>query len=151
MTTSYTDCNDYVLRSDGMGIPKDEGNRDYQDFLVWIAEGNVALLPAPPTVEDIVVRFLPQLQAWIDGIAKQNGYDTALSCISYVGSSVAQWDADAKAMLAYRDALWTWAYSQQATLAAMTSEALAALTVEEIIAQAPTAAASGWVVHGGTP
>lgn len=118
---------------------------------LWPAdESLIQPLPAP-TVADIVARFLPQLQAWMDGIAKQNGYDTALSCISYVGSSVAQWDTDAKAMLAYRDALWTWAYGQQATLAAMTPEALAALTVEEIIAQAPTATASGWVVHGGAP
>lgn len=113
-------------------------------------EASIQPLP-PPTVADIVARFLPQLQAWIDGIAKQNGYDTALSCVSYVGSSVTQWDADAKAMLAYRDALWTWAYGQQVTLASMTPAALAALTVEEIIAQAPTAAASGWVVHGGAP
>jgi len=113
-------------------------------------ESTIQPLP-PPTVADIVARFLPQLQSWVDGVAKQNGYDTALSCISYVGSSVTQWDTDAKAMLAYRDALWTWAYGQQATLAAMAPAALAALTVDEILAQAPKAADSGWVVHGGAP
>ena len=26
--------------SDGAWIPFDEGNRDYQDYLVWVAEGN---------------------------------------------------------------------------------------------------------------
>lgn len=117
----------------------------------WPSDPSVIQPLQPPTVSDIVARFLPQLQAWIDGIAKQNGYDTALSCISYVGSSVTQWDTDAKAMLAYRDALWTWAYGQQATLAAMTPAALAALTVDDIIAQAPKASDSGWVVHGGAP
>jgi len=26
--------------SDGAWIPFDEGNRDYQDYLLWVAEGN---------------------------------------------------------------------------------------------------------------
>ena len=30
-----------VLRgTDGAGIPIDEGNRDYQEYLAWVAEGN---------------------------------------------------------------------------------------------------------------
>lgn len=132
-------------------IPVDSDTWQSQTYCEWLAAGNIPTPLPAPTVNDIVARFLPQLQAWIDGIAKQNGYDTALSCISYVGSSVAQWDTDAKAMVAYRDALWTWTYGQQATLAAMTPEALAALTVDDIIAQAPKAAASGWIVHGGAP
>lgn len=128
-------------------IPVDSYTWQAQAYRDWLAAGNTPMPVPPPTVADIVARFLPQLQAWIDGIAQQNGYDTALSCISYAGSSVTQWDADAKAMIAYRDALWTWAYQQQATLAAMTPDQLAALTVEQIIAQAPPASASGWAVH----
>ena len=32
-----------VLRgTDGTGIPIDEGNRDYQAYLAWVAEGNTA-------------------------------------------------------------------------------------------------------------
>ena len=32
-----------VLRkSDGMAIPFDEGNRDYQTYLEWVAKGNTA-------------------------------------------------------------------------------------------------------------
>lgn len=29
-----------VLRSDGVSIPKDERNTDYQRYLAWLAEGN---------------------------------------------------------------------------------------------------------------
>lgn len=29
-----------VIRSDGWAIPTDEANADYQDFLIWLEEGN---------------------------------------------------------------------------------------------------------------
>ena len=29
-----------VLRSDGTSIPNDEENRDYKNYLEWVAEGN---------------------------------------------------------------------------------------------------------------
>jgi len=143
--TKNADC---VIRlSDGACIPVDEGNRDYQAYLDWCAAGGVPSPVPNVTVNDIVAEFLPQLQAWLDGVAKQNGYDSALSCISYLDCTVAQWADDAAAMKAYRAALWTWAYAQQATLDAMTADELAALTVDQIIAKAPKASDYGWVVH----
>ena len=41
-----TPLNGSILRlSDGAFIPFDEGNRDYQAYLVWLAEGNEPLPP----------------------------------------------------------------------------------------------------------
>jgi hypothetical protein len=31
--------------ADGATIPFDEDNRDYQDYLAWLAEGNIPALP----------------------------------------------------------------------------------------------------------
>ena len=32
--------NECILRSDGVIIPPDESNTDYQAYLAWVAEGN---------------------------------------------------------------------------------------------------------------
>jgi len=148
----YTVFADYVLRDDGACIPLDEGNRDYQDYLSWVAEGNTPNPPPAPTVDEVIARFMPQLQTWMDGIAQQNGYDNVVSCVSYKDSGVAQWAQDAAAMIAWRDAVWQWAYQQQPTLDAMTPEQIAGLTPEYIISQAPKPEDFGWVVHApGAP
>jgi len=33
---------DTIKRSDGLCIPVSEGNRHYQEYLEWVAEGNTA-------------------------------------------------------------------------------------------------------------
>jgi len=37
-----------VLRSDGASIPMDERNPDYQEYLKWVENGNVAQIIDPP-------------------------------------------------------------------------------------------------------
>lgn len=142
----------YIIYADHVqmgntSIPLDEGNRDYQDYLAWVAEGNTPDQPPAPTLAEVIARFTPTLQTYMDGVANQNGYDSVVSCASYKASGVTQWAADATAMIAWRDAMWVWAYGQQSTLAAMTPEEIANLTTEYIISQAPKAADYGWVVH----
>jgi len=37
-----TEGDNIIRTTDNASIPKDEGNRDYQDYLAWVAEGNTA-------------------------------------------------------------------------------------------------------------
>lgn len=101
--------------------------------------------PPVPTMADLASALTANIQAWLDSTAAQNGYDSLASCISYAGSTVTQWDADAVAAHAWRDAVWLacfqWQQSASANPPAMFP------TSAEVIAQLPQPEAFGWVVH----
>lgn len=104
-----------------------------------------ALEPPSPTLADAAAQLAIDVQAWLDTTARGNGYDSIASCISYRGSSVAQWGADATAALAWRDAVWLAAYQWQQN--AMTSPPATVPTSAEVIADLPQPEQFGWVVH----
>ena len=54
----------------------------------------------------------------LDSTAQSQGYDSAGSCVSYVSSTSPLWSDQAKAFVAWRDAVWTKSYSIQAEPAA---------------------------------
>jgi hypothetical protein len=55
---------DAILRkSDNAHIPKDEGNRDYQEYLQWVAQGNTPEPADPPTVDELNAPILAAIAA----------------------------------------------------------------------------------------
>jgi len=89
--------------------------------------------------------FTAGLQQWMEDTAKQNAYDSVLSCVSYKDSGVAQFAGDAAAMIAWRDALWKWASAWQM---GFNGELPATIpTLDEVKAIAPQPGAFSWVVH----
>ncbi len=54
----------------------------------------------------------PQLMPYLDTVAKQRQYDSAISCASYSTSSVAQWKSEAEAFISWRDAVFTYTIEQ---------------------------------------
>ena len=101
--------------------------------------------PPAPTMADIAAALTADIQAWLDVTAGQNGYDSLASCISYTGSTITQWQADAVAALAWRDAVWQacflWQQSAIANLPATFP------TSAEVIAQLPQPETFGWITH----
>lgn len=105
----------------------------------------VAVDRPPPSIEEAASALSAEVQLWLDTTAQTNGYDSIASCVSYRGSSVARWNDDAVAAVAWRDAVWQAAFQWQEDALA---NPLASLpTSQEVIAQLPQPAAFGWITH----
>ncbi|MCB1390318.1 MAG: hypothetical protein KDK12_14430 [Rhodobacteraceae bacterium] len=51
-------------------------------------------------------RCIALVDEHVDARARALGYKDAVSCVSYCGSTVAQWAAEAATFSAWRDAVW---------------------------------------------
>lgn len=58
------------------------------------------------------IECIPLIQKVIDLTANQKQYDNAISCASYKDSTNAQWALDATNFIAWRDAVWMYAFSK---------------------------------------
>jgi len=56
--------------SDGACIPADEGNRDYREYLAWLADGNEPEPVDPETVADKLRKASDAYQAYVDKFNK---------------------------------------------------------------------------------
>lgn len=101
--------------------------------------------PPSPTMADAAAALTADVQAWLDSTAGQNGYDSLASCISYKDSAIAQWQADATAAIAWRDAVWLAAFQWQQS--ASDNPPATFPTSAEVISQLPQPETFGWVTH----
>lgn len=129
--------------STGSFIPR--GHRFWDTYEAWLAAGNSAQ-PLPRDFATIVGHAIDGVQGWIDRTAQQNGYDNAVSCVSYLGSSVQQWRQDAEAMRSWRDAVWQAAHAWRSSLNGQIPSPLPDMA--QIIQTLPQPGAYGWNVHG---
>lgn len=77
------------------------------------------------------------IQAHVDMTAQARSYDSGITCASYVGSTNPGWAAEAAAFVAWRDAVWVYAYTELAKVEAGTRPQP---SVGEIIAELPAMA-----------
>lgn len=101
--------------------------------------------PPEASLADYVAGATAAIQAWLESIAKENGYDSLASCISYLGSVVAQYKADAIAASTWRDSVWPAAYQMLTSQSANPPDPLP--SYDQLIAQLPQPSAFGWIVH----
>lgn len=69
----------------------------------------ITIRPAPqPAVDD----YKKAIEILLDNVARTRRYDSALSIATYVGSTNAQWALEAGTFVAWRDAVWNYAYGE---------------------------------------
>lgn len=95
-----------------------------------IDEDFVAPAPPPPTISD----FAAAVQSHIDDAARSRGYNDSVSLASYVNSTLPQWAAEASAFVAWRDAVWIYAYGE---LGKVQAGQRALPTIDKMIAELP--------------
>lgn len=98
----------------------------------------LAAVQAPPEPEPgSAEAYGAAVQAHLDAVAKAHGYNDALTCVSYHGSANSTWAAEAQTFMAWRDAVWLYAYTQ---LAAVQSNQRPQPTVSGLVAELPAIA-----------
>jgi hypothetical protein len=97
------------------------------DGKLFITKWTVPNLPQP-TVEELeamipdlqkqfdlwyfVTIGQPQLMPYLDTVAQERQYDSAISCASYVSSTIPAWKAQADAFVSWRDSVFTYTIAQ---------------------------------------
>jgi hypothetical protein len=123
----------FVIRiSDGAHIPDDPSNADRREYVAWLSAGNVPE-PLPPQAVTIA-DYVHAIETHVDATATAKAYGGTASLASYVNSSVPAWAAEAAAFVAWRDAVWLYAYAEMAKVQAAQR---AQPTVAELIAELP--------------
>jgi len=84
--------------------------------------------PLSPTRDEIISSYNYEAQKHLDDVAKFWGYDSLFSAASYASSTNAKYKADAASLIAWRDSVWSEAYTiEQGDLPNTAEEFLAML------------------------
>ena len=98
-------------------------------------DGSAYVKPAPPPEPaPTAADFAMAVQSHIDDAARGRGYNDSASLASYVSSTLPQWAAEASAFVAWRDAVWIYAYGE---LGKVQAGQRALPTIDKMIAELP--------------
>lgn len=73
-----------------------------------------SVIPPPPTVED----YQQAIQSLVDATAVSKQFNDGVTLASYKDSTVAFWASQSAAFIAWRDAVWVYAYAEMAKVLA---------------------------------
>lgn len=115
----------YLPNGDHVHVP--EIGVDYSGYSLteWVME------PPALTSQD----FATAIQTHIDAIAKTRDYGDGVSLASYASSTVPGWAAEATTFIAWRDAVWAYAYQE---MAKVEQNLRPTPTISELISELPT-------------
>lgn len=106
----YNEIGFIIRERDGAYIPNDPTNRDYQEAMAAVDAGDVIEPFSPPPLTVEVYRAA--IQTYVDDVARARQYDNGISCASYKDSTNATWAAESAAFIAWRDAVWLYAFGE---------------------------------------
>ena len=91
--------------------------------------------PAPvPTEQEVIQAFQFATELHVDAVAAERGYMNGVSCASYKDSTHPEWAAEASAFIAWRDAVWVYAFQE---LDKVQNDLRPQPTIEEFIGELP--------------
>lgn len=74
----------------------------------WVDGKSVTVVPTVPPL----ALYQEAISNHVNAAARARRYDDAVSLASYVNSTIPQWAAEATAFVAWRDAVWAYAYAE---------------------------------------
>jgi len=77
-----------------------------------------AVFPPPPTLAQVQAAYTDAIEAHVEATARARGYSSAVSCATYAASTIAAWQAEGAAFVAWRDDVWTAALAMLAAVQA---------------------------------
>ena len=80
------------------------------------AEADALLAPPPPTLAQVFSQAEVAVQTMLDDFAKTWQYESILSAASYAYSTIPKFKAEALALVAWRDAVWSACYVEMAAI-----------------------------------
>jgi hypothetical protein len=95
-----------------------EASRFWQDVQDAIAGKATVNQPPPPTPEKMQAAYTAAIEAHVEATARARGYTSAVSCATYVASTIPAWQAEGVAFVAWRDDVWTAALAMLAAVQA---------------------------------
>lgn len=79
--------------------------------------------PPSPTKEQIIASYESLAQKNLDAVAREWGYANMVTAASYAASTNPQYQADAQALIEWRDKYWAKAYTMEAKTLPATAQA----------------------------
>lgn len=101
-----TNTTSIIRIADNAVIPADSANADFQQYQIWLADGNVPGPVDTETIEQVQARITQQVQQRLDDFAKTRNYDNCLSACSYVASTNEKFKNEAIYCIESRDQTW---------------------------------------------
>lgn len=140
MQANYIDQNTIKLTFDtGLEcyVPDDMANRHRQMIAEWESAGNViGQASAIPSTD-----YSNAIQSMLDGKARERGYDSIFTAISYLGDENEKYAAEAAALKSWRSTVWTYSNAElDRVLAAERPQP----TVADFLIELETAAPFAW-------